>query len=472
MDYDIAIIGAGSAGLVVASASATMGARVLLVENRKMGGDCLNYGCVPSKAFLKAAHLAKSMKKADSYGLKDATFTSDIKSTMAYVQSVIAQIEPHDSVERFESLGVHVMLGQGKIVDNQHIRVDNKVYSARRIVISTGSTAAIPPIPGLSEVDFYTNENIFEMERLPKKLVVLGGGPIGLELGQGFCFLGSEVHVIDGLPKLFAKDEAEVSDIMQEQFLKDGMNLHLGAKIVKLEKFEKGTRITIEKDGEAKTLECDAVLVSLGRIPNTQNLGLEEAGVDVDEKGFIKVDNRLQTSLKHVYACGDVHGGYMFTHVAGYEASVVIKNALVYSKLSKASYNNIAWTTYTSPKVAHVGMLTSEAEKKGISYKTITLPIGGTDRAKTEDDQVGFIKVLVDSKKKVLGATIVGEKADEIIPVLSLLVAKKWKLSTVNAIMYQYPIQGEIVKLLALKDMKDSVTPRQRKLLRKIVRKE
>ncbi len=466
--YDIAIIGAGSGGLVVASAAASMGARVLLVENRKMGGDCLNYGCVPSKTFLKSAHLAKSMNNAESYGFSKPKYDTLLNQIMERVSNVIAEIEPHDSKQRFEGLGVDVRFGKGKIVSKNEISVDGEIFKTKKIVISTGSTAMVPPIKGLDTVRYYTNEDIFELKQLPKRIVVLGAGPIGLELGQGFCHLGSDVSVVDRLDDLFIKDEPEAGPIMQQALINDGVKLFLGCEIKEIVKQGDETIVRVLSGENETDIPCDVLLVALGRTPNTKELGLEEVGVKTDKRGFVEVDDYLRTSVKNIYACGDVRGKFLFTHAAGYEAGVVVKNALIFN-MFKANYTNMAWTTYTVPQVAHVGCLEQQAKQLGVYGYTYKLPISQNDRAKADDDRQGYVKVILNSKKIVIGASIVSDKAGDLLPLLSMMVSKKMKLSSAMSLRYQYPIQSEIISSLALLDFKQSAKAWQMSLIKKIV---
>ncbi len=468
--YDIAVIGAGSAGLVVASAGASMGARVLLVENRKMGGDCLNYGCVPSKAFLKSAHLAQKIKKADKYGLLSASFKPSLEKIMGRVRSVIAEIAPHDSVERYESLGVTVKKGSAYIVNKNTIKVGKTLYTTKKIVISTGSRAATPPIKGLDTIKYLTNETIFSLKKQPKTLIVLGGGPIGLELGQGFAQLGTKVHVIDKGENLFAKDDPDVSDIMKKALTKDGVVLHLNSSIDELSQKDKTITVKITTGSKSSKVTGDALLLSVGRVPNSEGLGLQEMGIKTDSRGFVVVNDKLQTNIPNIFACGDIRGKFQFTHSAGYEAGVVVRNALV-APIFKAGYHNISWTTYTVPEVAHVGITLVEAQKKKILKYQYKLPIANNDRAKAEDDREGFIKVLLDSKKRIIGATIVSEHAGNLLPALSLMVTNRMKLSAAISIIYQYPTQGEILKMLAYEDLKVSAKSWQKALLKKIVQR-
>ncbi len=463
--YDLAILGAGSAGLVAAATACGMGASVLLIENKKMGGDCLNYGCVPSKTFLKSCRIARSIKNSHHYGVSVQESTPSLEDIVDRVQSIIAEIAPHDSVERFTKLGADVILGHGEIISKNSVKVDEQVYEARRIIIATGSTAEVPPIKGLSDVEYHTNETIFNLRTLPSKMVVLGTGPIGLELGQGFASLGSDVHVIGRSPGLFPKDEPEVSELMIDVLKKDGLSLHLESKIISIRE-ENGQKIVdIEENDEVKSISCDVLLVALGRKANTQNIGLEKVGIQTDKRGFITVNEKLQTSLSNIYACGDVCGKYMFTHMAGYEAVVAVKNSLI-APIFKTSYHNVAWTTYTSPEIAHVGLLEKEATKPGVYTQIID--ISDNDRAKAEDDRNGFVKLILDKKGTVIGATVVSTKAGELIAPLSMMVTQKSKLSSVMGVIYSYPVQGEIIKTMASNDFKNRVKPWQKSLVRMI----
>ncbi len=470
-DFDLAIIGAGSGGLFLAAVAANMGAKTLLIENHKMGGDCLNYGCVPSKTFLKSAHLAKQIRSSEQYGIKTSINDVSLKAVMQRVKDVIAEIAPHDSVERFTSLGVQVELGHGELVSCNEVKVNNRIFSAKNIAITTGSSPALPQIDGLDSVKYYTNENIFDLEELPKKLVVLGAGPIGLELGQGFANLGSETHMIIRENALFARDEPEVAPIMQQVLEEDGLILHFKTSIKSVAQDGNGIKVELEHDGKIESINADALLIAVGRVPNSKNLNLKGVGILTDSRGYIKVNKHLQTNVPNIFACGDVKGGYLFTHTASYEAEIVAKNALLYP-MFKTDYSKIAWTTYTAPEVAHVGYLENEARKMGLKFTTQILPIDANDRAKAENDRHGFIKVILDSKSRLIGATIMGDKAGEMLPTLSLLVARKMKLSAVFSMIYQYPIQGEIVKSIAYKDFGSRTKAWQKTLLKKIVRSD
>ncbi len=466
--YDLIVVGAGSGGLVVAAGGVGIGARVLLIESHKMGGDCLNYGCVPSKTFLKSAHLNKQLKRNKDKGIEGSIDVS-LDKVMMQVQQVIEDIKYHDSVERFTALGVDVVLGKASFVDVNTIAVNNELYQAKKIVLACGTSPKIPDIEGLQEVSYLSNETIFQLKELPKSMVVLGGGPIGLELGQGFANLGCKVHIVERGAQLFRKDEPEVSSIMEEEFVRDGMQLHLGVDVLRVEQLQNKKRVYLKAE-HAYEVEVDAILVALGREANTKGLHCDLAGIEVDDRGFVQVNAYMQTSNPNIYACGDVCGGFLFTHSAGLEAKVVIQNALVF-KSKKVSYRNMSWCTYTSPEVAHVGVLEKQLKAQGRTYKVYQKAIKENDRSKAQQDDVGFVKVIVDKKGVVLGATIVSENAGELLASLAYLQTHKKTLSSLLSVVYPYPTQSQILQELAMQQYKESVKSWQMKLLKKIVRR-
>ncbi len=465
-EYDLIVIGAGSGGLVVAAGSATLGAKVLLVENHLMGGDCLNYGCVPSKSLLHAAHSSKIQNK---YGTHIKSKEVNIRQVVDYVQSVIDSIAPHDSVERFEGLGVKVVLGSGKLVDEHTVEVANHQYQSKSIVIATGSQANVPGIPGLSNCEYYTNYNIFKISQQPKRLIVLGAGPIGLELGQAFCHLGSEVVVVDRNERLFAKDEPEVSQIMINRLSEDGIELMFNAAIKEVKQSEGITKVIIEKDDQIIEVEGDALLVSLGRRPVLEGLNIEAVGVQTTKYGYVEVNESMQTSVKNIYACGDVVGPYQFTHMASYQAAIVIQNAL-FGMSKEVDYRSVVWCTYTKPEVAHVGLSEREAIEKDANHEVIFVPMRENDRARAEDEDTGFLKIIVDKKGQILGATIVAGNAGELIAVMALCVHTRQKISSFYDLILPYPTQAEIFKTAASKYRKSHVTKWQLDLLKKVIR--
>jgi pyruvate/2-oxoglutarate dehydrogenase complex dihydrolipoamide dehydrogenase (E3) component len=467
-DHQIVVIGGGSAGLVVAAGAAGLGVDVALVEREKMGGECLNSGCVPSKAFLRCAHKAAEIRESALYGIKAAVEGIDIISLMNRVGGVIGEIEPHDSEERFRGLGVNVVRGEAGILDAHRVRVSGKEISAKYIVISTGSEAVVPPIKGLSEASYYTNRNIFSMKKLPSDLVVLGGGAIGLELGQGFAHIGSKVTVIDMMDRLFAKDDGEVGPLMEKVLRKDGMEFHLGAKILEVIKNDGLGMVRVEKDKSIFDIPFDALLVALGRKAVTDGLGLKEAGVALDKRGYIITDERQQTNVPGIFACGDVCGPYQFTHMAGYQAGIVLRN-IIFKFPAKADYSTVPWVTYTRPEVAHAGYTEDMAREKGLLGDIMLCDLAENDRARTEGDVPGFIKIIADKKGRIAGATIVGRKAGEMIALSVMAIGRKMKATCFMNMVFPYPTESEIYALASRNIAKKSLKPWMKKIIRMIV---
>lgn len=463
-DYHVAIIGAGSAGLVVASGCANIGAKVALFEKDKMGGDCLNFGCVPSKSFLRSAHIADFIKNSEDFGIESSINKIDITKVMKRVKSVIDEIAPHDSKERYEKLGVDVFSEEAFLADNHTIKTDNINITAKYIVIATGSGPLVPPIPGLKDVPYLTNKNIFNIQALPEHLIVLGGGPIGLELGQGFRHLGSDVTIIDMLPSIFPKDDPEVAPILEKHLIKDGLKLEFNSKIIEVVSENDSVIVVIEKDNKKEKITGDAILVSLGRIPSNKNLGLEIIGINTDKKGYIITDKTLKTSVNNIYACGDVVGPYQFTHMAGYQAGIVVRNIILPIK-SKVNYSTVPWVTYTKPEVAHVGYTEPWAKSEGIYAEKVVISLAEMDRAKAENDKDGFLKLILGKKNKIIGATMVGEKAGEMIAVASLAIREGLSATNFAGQIFSYPTESEIYKFASYELLKKSLKPWVKKLI-------
>lgn len=467
-DYDIIVIGGGSGGLVVASGASSLGARVALIEESDMGGDCLNTGCVPSKSFLKVGHTCEAIRNSEKYGVKSEIKEVDINKVMKRGNSVIETIRPKDSKGRYEKMGVDVIKGRGIIEDSNSIKVGEKILKTKNIVIATGSSPFIPDIKGLDSISYFTNENIFKIDKKPKHLIVLGGGPIGLELGQGFSEIGSKVTIIDRNKNMFSKDEPEVGNLMIDVFRNMDISIKLNSKILEIEKDNEDIKVLIEVDGKKEVVVGDSILVSLGRNPNTKNIGAEKIGLKLDKRGSIITDLQMKTNIKNIYACGDVTGPYQFTHMASYQASIVIKSIISPIK-SKADYSYVPWTTYTKPEVSHVGMMEKAAKEKRVFAKSITIPLDEADKSVAEGDINGFLKLILGKGGRVLGATIVGEKAGELITIASIAIKNKMKVNDFAHIIYPYPSQSEIFKYAALKNMKDNFKPWQKKLIKKIM---
>ena len=445
MIYDIAIIGAGSGGLSVAAAAAPFGRRVILFEKGKMGGDCLNYGCIPSKALIAAAKQAQAFREAGPYGISALEPKVDFKKVQSYVQSVISAIEPNDSVERFEKLGVKVVLSAARFRDAKSVETDDGVFSAKRFVIATGSRAAVPSIPGLASVPFFTNESIFGNRVLPKHLVIIGGGPAGLELAQAHRRLGSDVTVVEALEPL-RNEDPELAAVVLESLRADGVKILAHTAIRKISKSRTGIAVDLGGDGK---IEGSHLLVAAGRVANVDGLNLEAAGVAYTARGVI-VDQALKSSQKHIYAVGDVAGGLQFTHVANYHAGLVIRNAL-FRLPAKNRADIMPRVTFTDPELAHVGLTEAEARKEFSSaLKVVRWPFQDNDRAQAEGKTTGLIKAVVGKRGRILGIGIVGAQAGELIQPWVLAMGEGLKIKSIANMVVPYPTRGDINRRLAL----------------------
>jgi pyruvate/2-oxoglutarate dehydrogenase complex dihydrolipoamide dehydrogenase (E3) component len=444
IETDICVIGAGSGGLSVAAGAVQMGARVVLIEKHKMGGDCLNTGCVPSKALLAAGKRADIMRRGAPYGIKPVEPEVDFAAANAHVKSVIAGIEPHDSVERFEGLGVNVITAAGKFVSPNEVEAGGKRIKAKRFVIATGSRAAVPPISGIEDTDYLTNEEIFDNTECPKHLIVVGAGPIGLEMAEAHKRLGAEVTVLEKFSAM-PKDDPELTKVVLDSLREEGIDIKEGVDIESVS--GKTGDITVKLAG-GEEIKGSHLLIAAGRAPNVDGLGLDEAGIEYSPRG-IEVDARLRTSNKKIFAIGDVKGGLMFTHVAGYDAGIIIRNVL-FKLPAKADYSAIPWVTYTDPELAQVGLTEAQArEQFGEGVKAVTWEYGENDRARAELLTKGLIKVVVNKKGKILGAGIVGASAGELIQTWQLALQKGFKMADMAGMVSAYPTLAEVGKRAA-----------------------
>ena len=443
---DLCVIGAGSGGLSVAAAAAAFGQSVVLIEKHKMGGDCLNYGCVPSKALIAAGRRAHTMRTSAPFGIANVEPTIDRAAVHAHVKSVIAAIAPNDSVERFTGLGVRVIQAAGKFVDKSTVVAGETRIKARRFVIATGSSPAVPPITNLAEVPYFTNETLFENQAAMPHLLVIGGGPIGVEMAQANLRLGSKVTVIEGM-KALAKDDPELTIILLRALRDEGVVIREGAKVVRVDGSAGRIAVSIEIDGRAEVIEGTHLLVAAGRKPNISDLGLEAAGIKFARQG-ITVDSTLRTSNANVFAIGDCTGGLQFTHVANYHAGIVIKRAL-FRLPAKANNDLVPWVTYTEPELANVGLTEAQAKERGIACKVLRWPYHENDRAQAERATHGHVKVITNAKGVILGAGIVGEHAGELIQIWSLAVSQKMNIKAMTDWIAPYPTLGEINKRAA-----------------------
>ncbi len=449
LDIDICVIGAGSGGLTVAAGASQMGAKVALVEKGKMGGDCLNYGCVPSKAMLAAGHVAEGMRRAGRFGIAATEPVIDSKGVFGHIHGVIAAIEPNDSVERFEGLGVKVIKAEARFTGPRHVEAGDAHITARRFVVATGSSPFVPPIPGLDTVDYHTNETIFYADDLPEHLIVIGGGPIGIEMAQAHRHLGARVTVLE-MFTVMPKDDPELVAHVRRRLDEDGIDIREGVSIKSVEKTPQGVAVLLEEGdggGKESRIEGSHLLVATGRRANVHGLDLEKAGIRYSDKG-IDVDARLRTSNKRVFAIGDVAGSLQFTHVAGYHAGVVLKNALFWLP-AKADNRSIPWVTYTTPELAQVGMTEAEAKKSNGDIRILRWPYHENDRAQAEGVTEGMVKAVVTPKGHILGCGIAGAHAGELIQTWVLAMSRKIKIGALAQMVAPYPTLGEVSKRAA-----------------------
>jgi pyruvate/2-oxoglutarate dehydrogenase complex dihydrolipoamide dehydrogenase (E3) component len=446
MTFDVAVIGAGSAGLSVAAAAAQFGEKVVLFEKSEMGGDCLNTGCVPSKALLAAAKQAQAHRASAKFGIAAHEPDVDFAKVMAHVESVISAIAPHDSQARFEGLGVHVVRGAAAFSGPQTIQANGQTYQARRIVVATGSRAGVPPIPGINDVPFLTNETIFKNRELPRHLIVIGGGPIGMEMAQAHRRLGSQVTVLEAFLPL-AKDDPELTAILLQALSDEGVTVHAQVAILRIEKTPDGIRVILK---DAPAIEGSHLLVAAGRVANVEGLNLEAGNIAYSKRG-ITVDRALRsTTNKKIYAAGDIAGGLQFTHVAGYQAGLVVRNLLFRLPVKNRS-DIIPWVTYTDPELAHVGLSETEARQLyGSVIKILRWPFKDNDRAQAEGKTSGMIKIITGKRGVVLGASIVGPQAGDMIAMWALAVTQMTKISAIANMVLPYPTLAEAGKRAAV----------------------
>jgi len=449
-DYDIGIIGGGAAGLTVASGAAQLGAKTLLVEKEAvLGGDCLHFGCVPSKTLIKTAAVYHQMKHAARFGLPPVDVpTVDFKAVAGRIQSVISIIQKHDSEERFCGLGARVEFGDPQFADEHAIRLNGKTHSAKNWVIATGSSPSLPPIKGLDRTPFVTNREIFSLDHLPESMIILGGGPIGTEMSQAFCRLGTKVTVVNRGNQILGKEDKDMAAAVLEVLKAEGVVFHLESSIEAVKDLGNRKEVIIkDKTGRISRLEAEMILVALGRAANVKGLGLESIGVEIDSRGIV-VDNRLRTSQKHIFAAGDVNGGYQFTHAAGYEGGIVVSNA-IFRLPRKADYTYLPWCTYTQPELASIGMNEKAAKAVGIEYSVWTEAFNNNDRSLAEGEPVGKVKMLLDKKEKPIGIQILGPHAGDLISEWVAILNGRVKLSTLAGAIHPYPTIGEINKRVA-----------------------
>ena len=446
-DFDIGVLGGGAAGLTVASGASQFGAKTLLIEKEKaLGGDCLHYGCVPSKTLIKTAHVYHMMKNARRYGLPDADISPvNFADIVKRIQYVIGAIQKHDSEERFCSLGVRVEFGDAAFVDEHAVKMNGKTYSAKKWVISSGSSPDVPPIKGIDTTHYITNREIFSLDSLPKSMIVIGAGPIAIEMAQAFSRLGTKVTVIQRSGQVLSREDKDLADMVMKVLETEGVTFYLNTAIERTKDLGNEREVIIKgKDGQEKSLKAERLLIALGRKANTEGLGLQGLSLDFDKKG-IKIDKRMRTNHTHIYAAGDVTGEYQFTHAAGYEGGIVLSNAILHLP-RKTDYTFLPWCTYTDPELASVGMNEKRAREAGIEYSLWTEEFRANDRSLAEGEETGNIKMLLDKKGNPLGVQILGPRAGELVSEWVAVLNGGVKLSTLAGAVHPYPTLAEINK--------------------------
>lgn len=447
-DYNVIVIGGGSAGLVAAYLTSALKAKVALIEKNEMGGDCLNTGCVPSKALIRSAKLLSDAKRAKEFGFKSAKVDFEFAEVMDRVQSVIRKIAPHDSIERYTSLGVDCIQGEAELTSPWSVAVNGRSLTARALIVATGGSPAIPKIPGLEKISYQTTEKIWKLRQLPKRLLILGGGPIGAELAQCFQRLGSQVTIVERSPHLLSREDQDVSRLIRSHFEKEGICVCTEHEA---KEFLPNKTLICLHQGTQVELPFDEVLIAVGRKARTEGFGLEKLGVKLTEKGTIRADEFLRTNYPSIYVCGDVTGPFQFTHFGAHQAGYAALNALFSPfKKFKADYRVIPWTTFTDPEIARVGLSEAEAQSRNIAYEKTVYDISELDRAITEEEARGFVKVLTAPRKdKILGVTIAGSTAGEMLA--EYVLAMKWGigLNQILNTIHTYPTRSEANKYAA-----------------------
>jgi pyruvate/2-oxoglutarate dehydrogenase complex dihydrolipoamide dehydrogenase (E3) component len=464
--YNVVVLGAGTAGLITAAGSAGLGAKVALVERELLGGDCLNVGCVPSKALIRCARAAADARRAGSFGVKIAGDVEvDFPAVMERMRRLRADLSPHDSVHRFRKLGIDVFLGDARFSGHDTVQVAGQQLRFSRAVIATGARAAAPPIKGLAEAGYLTNQTLFSLTQLPRRLAVIGGGPIGCEMAQTFARFGSEVTLIEADRQILSREDPDAARRIEAALVRDGVKIVCGGKAAEVRRQGDERTIVVDCEGRRHQITVNAILVAVGRAPNVEGLDLELAGVQYDNRTGVIVDDRLATTNKRIYAAGDVCSKYKFTHMADAMARIVIQNALFFGR-ARFSALSVPWCTYTDPEIAHVGMSERDAEAAGIGVQTFTVELKDVDRAILDGQVDGFLKLHVrKGTDRIVGATLVASHAGEMISEITLAMVAGVGLGTLGKTIHPYPTQAEVIKRAADAYSRTRLTPRVKSLM-------
>ena len=465
--YNLVVIGAGTAGLVTAAGAAGLGAKVALIERHLMGGDCLNVGCVPSKLLIAAARRAATARDSGEFGVRVPRVEVDFPAVMERLRRLRAQISKHDSAQRFTELGVDVFLGAAQFTGPDTVTVGGKTLRFKRAVIATGARAIVLPIPGLAEAQPLTNETIFNLTELPRRLTVIGAGPIGCEMAQTFRRFGAEVTLLETAPRILIREDADAAGVLQQRLIADGVRVVTAAKIARVEVRGAEKIIHYELNGAAQSVTSDAILVGVGRAPNVEGLGLETVGVVFDKQAGVQVNDRLQTTNPRIYAAGDICMKWKFTHAADFAARIVIQNALFLGR-KKLSALNMPWCTYTEPEIAHVGLYESEAKERGLAVDTYTRHLREVDRCIAEGETEGFVRIHTRrGTDEILGATIVAPRAGDLISEISVAMAGRLGLGKLANVIHPYPTHAEALRQCGDAYNRTRLTPAVKRLMQR-----
>ncbi len=469
--YDLVVIGAGTAGLVTAAGAAGLGAKVALIERHLMGGDCLNYGCVPSKALIRAARVSTAVREAGDFGVAVPPGARvDFSRVMERLRRLRAKISSADSAARFKGLGVDVFIGAARFAGPDAVMVGTSELRFKKAVIATGARAAVPDIPGLIEAGYFTNETVFSLTALPPRLIVIGGGPIGCELAQAFARFGSKVTILQSARHILEREDADAAELVAESMRRDGVEIVVGMKVLRVTKNGDAKRVAYEVCGQSLEIAADAILVAAGRSPNVAGMNLEGVGVEFDARTGVKVNDHLRTTNRRIFAAGDACLGPKFTHAADFSARIVIQNSLFLGR-KRFSDLIIPWCTYTDPEVAHIGLYEKDAIAQGLKVKSFVQPLAGVDRAILDGEDNGFVRILIgEGGDRILGATIVASHAGEMIGEISLAMTAGVGLGRIGAAIHPYPTQAEAIRKLGDAYNRTRLTPTARSILRMLLR--
>jgi len=444
-DFDLTVIGGGAGGLNVASGAVQLGARVALVEKDKLGGDCLYYGCVPTKALIQSAKIASLIKRSKEYGFNDTNISFDFKNVMAHMREVISKIGVNDEPKRFEDMGVKLFFGDGRFVDPHTFELNGRTITSKKFVISTGSRAVAIPIKGLENIKYLTSESALELDSLPKSIIILGAGPIGLEFAQVFARLGSKITVVEKMGQVLPREDKEISDTIESILKEEGIEIHTCLNVLQVKEEGNQKIVVAECSGQEKTFKADEFMLAIGRAPNLEGLSLESAGVKVEHRNIV-VNSSMRTTARNIWACGDVTGQYLFTHIAEYQAGLVVANALIPFMKRKANYRVVPWVTYTDPELGRVGLTEDEARQKYRNIKVYKYDVKDLDRAVIEGEDRGIIKIVCTKKGKILGAHVLAPQGGELLHEFVLAMQNNLGVGSITRTIHVYPTLSQAVR--------------------------